>query len=103
MEKDIEKAEEENERRRSLYDNVHQEFMEEIKCDPERCILIRCTVGPLVKDESVIFTIRSRLFTQAQIEVLFYISFSLFVVFGDDNLMPFDRITATVWTFRQSL
>ena len=82
---------------------TQREFMDEIQCDPERCTLIRCTVGPLVKDESVIFTIRSRLFTQAQIEVLFYISFSLFVVFGDDNLMPFDRITATVWTFRQSL
>jgi hypothetical protein len=28
-----------------------------------------CTVGPLLKDESVVFKIRSRLFTQTQIEV----------------------------------
>jgi hypothetical protein len=28
-----------------------------------------CTVGPLLKDESVVFKVRSRLFTQTQIEV----------------------------------
>jgi integrin alpha 8 len=35
-------------------------------CDRTRCTLMRCTVGPLAKDESVLFKIRSRLFTETQ-------------------------------------
>eukprot|EP00096_Caligus_rogercresseyi_P015942 TRINITY_DN844_c0_g1_i1.p1 TRINITY_DN844_c0_g1~~TRINITY_DN844_c0_g1_i1.p1 ORF type:complete len:1372 (-),score=393.45 TRINITY_DN844_c0_g1_i1:381-4496(-) len=38
------------------------------ECTPERCTLIACRLGPLEKEESVIFKIRSRLFTQSHIE-----------------------------------
>ena len=47
-----------------------QGFEDEINdCVEGRCTLIRCTVGPLMKDESVLFKIRSRLFTETQKEV----------------------------------
>ncbi len=38
-------------------------------CASDRCTLMRCTVGPLAKDENVLFRIRSRLFTETQIKV----------------------------------
>ena len=44
------------------------DFEREIDCPANRCSLMRCTVGPLMKDDSVVFKIRSRLFTQTQIE-----------------------------------
>ena len=31
--------------------------------------MIKCTIGPMEKDESVLFKVRSRLFTQTQVEV----------------------------------
>ena len=47
-----------------------QSFDNEINDGVEgRCTLMRCTVGPLMKDESVLFKIRSRLFTETQKEV----------------------------------
>ncbi len=45
-------------------------------CQEGRCTLIHCTVGPLLKDQSVIFKIRSRLFTKTQIEVWAMLSYS---------------------------
>lgn len=43
-------------------------FKQELNCDPGTCTMMRCTVGPLSKDERVIFRVRSRLFTQTQIQ-----------------------------------
>merc|ERR1719192_1335126 len=45
------------------------EFQSELdNCTPDKCTIIKCTVGPLEKDESVLFKVRSRLFTQTQVE-----------------------------------
>lgn len=44
-------------------------FQDEINdCVPGRCTLMRCTIGPLLKEESVLFRIRSRLVTETQIK-----------------------------------
>ena len=54
-------------RRQSDYDNS---FSREINdCDSDRCTLMRCTVGPMARDDIVTFKIRSRLFTETQIKV----------------------------------
>ena len=46
------------------------EFQAELdSCSPETCTVIKCTVGPLEKDESVLFKVRSRLFTETQVKV----------------------------------
>ena len=46
------------------------EFQAELdSCDPKTCTVIKCTVGPLEKDESVLFKVRSRLFTETQVKV----------------------------------
>ena len=46
------------------------EFQSELSgCDPRKCTIIKCTIGPLEKDEGVIFKVRSRLFTETQIKV----------------------------------
>ena len=46
------------------------EFQSELdKCGPRTCTVIKCTIGPMEKDESVLFKVRSRLFTQTQVEV----------------------------------
>ena len=46
------------------------EFQSELdKCGPKTCTVIKCTIGPMEKDESVLFKVRSRLFTQTQVEV----------------------------------
>jgi hypothetical protein len=45
-------------------------FDRELECDPATCTMMRCTIGPLEKNERVIFRVRSRLFTQTQIQVL---------------------------------
>ncbi len=48
----------------------YEEFQAELDdCASNRCTLMQCTVGPLAKDESVSFKIRSRLFTETQIKV----------------------------------
>ena len=47
------------------YDAFHAEIGD---CAPGRCTLMKCTVGPLLKEESVTFKIRSRLFTETQIK-----------------------------------
>ena len=44
-------------------------FDAELNCDPESCTMIRCTVGPLKKNEGVVFKVRSRLFKQTQVDV----------------------------------
>ena len=45
-------------------------FSREINdCDSDRCTLMRCTVGPMARDDIVTFKIRSRLFTETQIKV----------------------------------
>jgi len=45
------------------------EFQSELdKCGPRTCTVIKCTIGPMEKDESVLFKVRSRLFTQTQVE-----------------------------------
>ena len=51
-------------RAKRSYDDFRAEIAD---CAPGRCTLMKCTVGPLLKDESVIFRIRSRLFTETQI------------------------------------
>ena len=38
-------------------------------CGANRCTIIKCTIGPLEKDESVVFEVRSRLFTETQVKV----------------------------------
>ena len=54
-------------RRQSDYDSS---FSREINdCDSDRCTLMRCTVGPMARDDIVTFKIRSRLFTETQIKV----------------------------------
>ena len=54
-------------RRQSDYD---YSFSREINdCDSDRCTLMRCTVGPMARDDIVTFKIRSRLFTETQIKV----------------------------------
>ena len=48
------------------------EFQAELdSCSPETCTVIKCTVGPLEKDESVLFKVRSRLFTETQVKVYY--------------------------------
>lgn len=45
------------------------EFQDELSgCDPRKCTVIKCTIGPLEKGEGVIFKVRSRLFTETQIK-----------------------------------
>lgn len=44
-------------------------FKDEIKCEPGKCTLIQCKVGPLEKGQVLTFKIRSRLFTETQIKV----------------------------------
>ena len=45
------------------------EFQAELdSCSPGSCTVIKCTVGPLEKDESVLFKVRSRLFTETQVQ-----------------------------------
>jgi hypothetical protein len=52
-------------RKRSL-----AEFEAELEgCDSKRCTVLKCRVGPLEKDESVLFRVRSRLFTETQVKV----------------------------------
>jgi hypothetical protein len=52
-------------RKRSL-----AEFEAELEgCDAKRCTVLKCRVGPLEKDESVLFRVRSRLFTETQVKV----------------------------------
>ena len=38
-------------------------------CRPETCILITCSLGPLERYESVLFKVRSRLFTESLVKV----------------------------------
>ena len=46
------------------------EFQSELEsCGSGRCTIIKCTIGPLEKDESVLFKVRSRLFTETQVKV----------------------------------
>ena len=46
------------------------EFQSELdSCASGRCTIIKCTIGPLEKDESVLFKVRSRLFTETQVKV----------------------------------
>jgi hypothetical protein len=53
-------------RKRSL-----AEFEAELEgCDAKRCTVLKCRVGPLEKDESVLFRVRSRLFTETQVKVI---------------------------------
>jgi len=45
------------------------EFQSELdSCASGRCTIIKCTIGPLEKDESVLFKVRSRLFTETQVK-----------------------------------
>lgn len=44
------------------------EFDAELAACGSRCTVIKCTIGPLEKDESVLFKVRSRLFTETQIK-----------------------------------
>lgn len=45
------------------------EFQSELdSCGSGRCTIIKCTIGPLEKDESVLFKVRSRLFTETQVK-----------------------------------
>merc|ERR1740137_4157 len=45
------------------------EFQSELEsCGSGRCTIIKCTIGPLEKDESVLFKVRSRLFTETQVK-----------------------------------
>ena len=44
------------------------EFESELASCGSRCTVIKCTIGPLEKDESVLFKIRSRLFTETQVK-----------------------------------
>jgi hypothetical protein len=44
------------------------EFESELARCGARCTVIKCTVGPLEKDESVLFKVRSRLFTETQVK-----------------------------------
>jgi len=45
------------------------EFQSELEsCGSSRCTIIKCTIGPLEKDESVLFKVRSRLFTETQVK-----------------------------------
>ena len=44
------------------------EFESELASCGSRCTVIKCTIGPLQKDESVLFKIRSRLFTETQVK-----------------------------------
>ena len=48
------------------YDGFQREIGD---CNEDRCTLVRCTIGNLVKGELVTFKIRSRLFTETQINV----------------------------------
>jgi len=43
-------------------------FDAELNCDPSSCTMIRCKVGPLAVNQSVVFRVRSRLFTQTLVE-----------------------------------
>ena len=46
------------------------EFQTELEnCDPGKCTMLKCTIGPLEKGKSVVFKVRSRLFTETQIKV----------------------------------
>jgi hypothetical protein len=52
-------------RKRSL-----AEFQAEVEgCESKRCTILKCKVGPLEKDESVLFRVRSRLYTETQVKV----------------------------------
>ena len=52
------------------YKRSPEDFQNEIAaCDKDRCTLMKCTVGPLAKDDSILFKIRSRLVTETQINV----------------------------------
>jgi len=44
------------------------EFESELASCGARCTVIKCTIGPLEKDESVLFKVRSRLFTETQVK-----------------------------------
>jgi hypothetical protein len=45
------------------------EFQAELDtCASGQCTIIKCTIGPLEKDESVLFKVRSRLFTETQVK-----------------------------------
>jgi len=45
------------------------EFQSELDtCGEKTCTVIKCTIGPLEKDESVLFKVRSRLFTETQVK-----------------------------------
>jgi len=45
------------------------EFQSELDtCGEKTCTIIKCTIGPLEKDESVLFKVRSRLFTETQVK-----------------------------------
>jgi hypothetical protein len=45
------------------------EFQTELEnCDPGKCTMLKCTIGPLEKGKSVVFKVRSRLFTETQIK-----------------------------------
>ena len=59
---------EEREIEHQRYRRSLAEFEAELKNCGDRCTVIKCTIGPLEKDESVLFKVRSRLFTETQIK-----------------------------------
>ena len=51
-------------RTRRSYSDFESEIAD---CDPSRCTMMKCSVGPLTKDQSALFKIRARLFTETQV------------------------------------
>jgi hypothetical protein len=45
-----------------------KDFEQEIQCPIPGCTKIKCTVGPLKKDDNIVLKVRSRLFTQTLIK-----------------------------------
>ena len=66
------------------------EFQAELdSCDPKTCTVIKCTVGPLEKDESVLFKVRSRLFTETQVKVCLLSALPYYAYYLDYNYYLF--------------
>ena len=39
------------------------------ECEPEKCTIIKCTMGPMEKDEQLLLKVKSRIFTETLVKV----------------------------------
>ncbi len=44
------------------------------ECEPDKCTIIKCTMGPMEKDEQLLLKVKSRIFTETLVKVSIVLS-----------------------------